>query len=511
MLKLVIVDSTAESRSSLVNTINGFLQGASSDLAYLPQLGVQPLTPQELKFHSTPDICIVGPEIATSELDRLGSIRKLLPECPILVALQSEDHDLALIENLARMGADDFMELDLSAGEFFRKLVMLVRRQRTHKAGKLVVVESGKGGLGVTTLCAALGESLALHKQRIVLVDLDFETQDLARFLQTRPFVNENLQLLFDEKRPVTEEFVQQCIVPVWEESDGLFCMAPCHDTEALFDGRSSYARVLISILEVLDSSYDYIIVDVGSARGSMSKTLHRVADHVLFVLNNDPASLYASVDKLTKIRSCMAPNGHLHVACNAATKHGLAINVLQQEFNIATKLSDETWCSVDLAFDARASRWPGSGETAYSDGKSRLAKGVRAILHDLGCIDDPKARAAALEPSLVQRMSSLLSRGRTSTTGDAQLASGTAHAKLEAPQERQRQLPQPSELAPSEVVPTAPELATEQMVLSKLISEPTLTPKTDTAPEVPKEAPKAEELDQDSEEEVLISKAKVA
>ena len=66
---------------------------------------------------------------------------------------------------------------------------------------QLILVDAGKGGLCVTSVVAGLGDALAAHGKRVLTIDLDMETQDLSRFLQTRPFVNENLQLLLEEQR----------------------------------------------------------------------------------------------------------------------------------------------------------------------------------------------------------------------------------------------------------------------------------------------------------------------
>ena len=45
--------------------------------------------------------------------------------------------------------------------------------------GKVVVVTSGKGGVGKTTSTAALGAALAQNKQKVVVVDFDVGLRNL--------------------------------------------------------------------------------------------------------------------------------------------------------------------------------------------------------------------------------------------------------------------------------------------------------------------------------------------
>lgn len=373
MLNICVVDENAEARNLLVKEINTLLQGDYPELDLLPRIAVKPVAIQELRFNQSPDICILGAALVAREITEVGKIKKLLPNTALIVKADSSLLSLSIVEQLARFGVDDVISDNIDPREFFRKIVLLSRRAGQKASGKLLVVDSGKGGVGVTSVVAGLAELLFEKEKSVVVIDMDFETQDLSRFLQARPFVNESLQLLFDQTRPVTEEFVKQSLVPVWDSEENFFCMPPILESEDLYDSRSAYSRTLVSVLEVLDAMYDVIIVDVGSARGAMLKTLYRVADHVIFLINNDPATLYASSDRLAKARSWMAPASELHVFENQIVKHGLSLSVLRQEFGRATKIKDNEWLEKGISFCPRAARWPGSGTTMYSLGKSNL------------------------------------------------------------------------------------------------------------------------------------------
>lgn len=411
MLKLVVVDSTAQARNRIVRQFTEFLNADIKDLALIPRVTIKPLSPQELKFHAAPDICVVGDEIASREVTTLASIRKLLPDTPILVRLNSACDSLTAIENLAAMGADDTISENVSAIEFFKKVLILAKKRRHAKPGQLILVDSGKGGIGVTTVAAGLAEALMEGGRKVAVLDFDFESQDLARFLQTKPFINENLQLLFDQSRPITEEFVSQCLVPVWEEHPYLYCMPPIAESEDLYDVHASYSRMLLSILEIIDASFDSVVIDSGSARGALLKTLYRVADKVVFVVNNDPATLYACAERITRLKSMMAPNAELLVVENAAVKHGLPAHIMKREFSSAAKLDEREWFDGRLMFCRHGNRWPGSGDTIYSAGTRQMARALTAIGVRLKLIDAEftELPSAAESPGILTQVASRL------------------------------------------------------------------------------------------------------
>ena len=406
MLKVVVVDVTAEARNSLVELVSQFLNSQLHDLNFIPRVSLQPLSPQELKFYGTPDICIVGDVLVTKDLTELRGIRKLLPGTPIMVRTSPALENLSSVEQLARMGADDTITSTMSGAEFLRKLVLLARKSGKARNGKLILVDAGKGGLGVTSVVAGLGDALAAHGKRVLTIDLDMETQDLSRFLQTPPFVNENLQLLLEEQRPITQEFVEQCVSQVWDDEDLLFNLAPCQETDAVYDPRSSYARSLLSVLEILDATYDAVIVDMAGVRGAILRTLYRVADRVVYLVSNDPASLYACVDKLVRVRGWMAADAELCVIENTVQKNGLSNKLLRQEFTRASKIQEIHWANAALPWSSQGARWPGSGGTLFSQGSPSTRKAFHLLLQKLQLVE-----AGEIRDGLSDRLSGLVKR----------------------------------------------------------------------------------------------------
>ncbi len=395
MLNIYVIDVSAESRNQIVNEINGFIQRDIQDNFLIPRLNIKPLAVSEIKFHAAPDICIIGNELVTQELSRIGEIRKLLPESALVVRTKANLENISIFEQFARLGVDDTISEGISALEFFRKIILLTKRGKKTKSGQLILVEGSKGGQGATSVTAAIGEILHEQNKKVLLVDFDSETQDLSRFLLVKPFINENLQYLVDQHRPISEETVMQCIQLIWQDEEDFYCMAPVADSDDLYDSRSIHAKIFLSIFDVLDKVFDYVVVDVGSARGNLARTLYRIADTVICLVNNDPAALYAASSKITSLRSGMSVNASIKVMECVPYKNSLPSSLIRNEISRAARLDPNAWLPNALSYCTHANKWPGSGATLYSSGSKSIKKALTGNLQAIGYIEGEAQNAA--------------------------------------------------------------------------------------------------------------------
>jgi len=412
MLKLVVVDRTAESRHALVGEINRLLASDVPDLAFVPRINVAPLSPREVAFHEAPDICVIGEEIGRGGSSELGDIRRALPETPIIVRLSEKAPNVALIEQLARLGADDIVGGEISPVEFLGKVVLVVRKRGRVRHGRLIVVDGGKGGVGVTTVAAALGDAVVAAGRRVAVWDFDVESQDLSRFLHVRPYVNENLQALFDQQRPITEDFVAQCAVPVWSDHE-LRCITPIAETDNLYASQAAYSRILVSLLEVFDALFDCVVVDVGSARGALLKVLYQAADAVVFVVTPDPAGLFSGAERLRRAKAALSPAGQVVVLENSLGFGGLARGFFRAEFARAAGIDDQAWCVDAVPLSGRGGRWAGSGETFYTLGGKGVVRAFNEVNRRLGFGEAPVTAGSRADVSARVAVGRVLTAGR--------------------------------------------------------------------------------------------------
>lgn len=380
MLKVLVVEKTGEARSRACEFVQGLLPVDASSLEYLPRFDLSACSPDELRFRDAPSILIIGPSIINEDLVSAGALRRIHQTSACIAILPARKADLSTVEHLARMGIDDVVSPDITSTEFQNRLILIARRIARPRSGKLVLVESAKGGVGVTSLVAGMGEAAIAQGLRACVVDLDFETQDLSRFLQARPFISESLQQILDGERAISSEYTEQACVPVQVGQYEMACVPPPPESDAVHESRPDLIRRLVAFTEALDTEYDLVLIDAGACHGNSLRVLERVSDVVLCVVTNDAAALYASIDKVRKIRAQMSPTGKLVVVENAAVGTGLDSSLMREEFRRLAGLAKEEW-AAPVPYSKASATWPGSGNTIFSLLGSKLRRPIEALV----------------------------------------------------------------------------------------------------------------------------------
>ena len=228
MIEVGVVDLSAEGRRKLAALVErwAWVNPDSKNLS-LPRLSTRLLSPEEVRFHGSLDVCLIGPELVACDAAYVATLRKQLSKQILICVLDSRSYSFGMVEQLGRLEVDDILMDTASSDEFFRRLVLLTRRVARRKEGKLVVVDSARGGVGCTFVAAGLAESHFIQGRSVCVVDGDVVSQDLTRFLQSKPFVNEPLKILLDQQRVQTLETVRECVFQVWADEARFVCMPP--------------------------------------------------------------------------------------------------------------------------------------------------------------------------------------------------------------------------------------------------------------------------------------------
>jgi septum site-determining protein MinD len=147
---------------------------------------------------------------------------------------------------------------------------------------KVVVVTSGKGGVGKTTTAASLGAALAREGQRVVLVDFDVGLRNLDLIMGAER------RVVYDVVHVVqgTARLSQALIRDKHVEMLYLLAASQTRDKDALTD--DGVERVI----RELRKSFDWIICDspAGIERGAMLAMRH--ADQAIVVANAEISSV---------------------------------------------------------------------------------------------------------------------------------------------------------------------------------------------------------------------------
>ena len=151
-----------------------------------------------------------------------------------------------------------------------------------------IVITSGKGGVGKTTLAYLIGRRLSSMGQRTLIVDLDLSLNNLDVVAGAEDKVNYYLEDAVSGKCRAKQALVS-C-------GDNLFIMQSSHSLDTLVNGYN--VRLLA---DGLSGNFDYIFFDCPAGLDAGFHRAVSCADEALIVVNCYPASL-RDADKVVNI-----------------------------------------------------------------------------------------------------------------------------------------------------------------------------------------------------------------
>jgi MinD-like ATPase involved in chromosome partitioning or flagellar assembly len=305
----------------------------------------------------------VGPELVGCDAAFVNNLRQHLPDKILLCVLDSRTYSFGLVEQLGRLGVDDVLVDTASSDEFFRRILLLQRRVQTKKKGRLVVVDSARGGVGRTFITAAVAEGWFARGQRVCVVDCDVVSQDLTRFLQVRPHVNDALRVLVDQQRVVTSETVNECIHTVWLDEERFACVPPpAGGDESLF-ASPQVQRGFTAVLEALLIKYDRVVVDTSGLVSSARNTLFQLCDDLFFVVNRDASAAFANRQALSLIAGFLHHDATLTAFLNDNGVGSASPSLLKNQVVV---IAGRPMDYVTIPRSLQAAGWVCSGFTPY-------------------------------------------------------------------------------------------------------------------------------------------------
>lgn len=146
---------------------------------------------------------------------------------------------------------------------------------------EVIVIASGKGGTGKTTVCAALGAALAKDNNRVLIIDCDSGMRgvDMALGISDK--------LVYDIADVISGECEYADALYQVESVPRLYCIA----APLYADDEVSPSLVKNFIDEVRDN-FDYILIDSPAGTGSGFIAAAKGADRALIVINPEPISI---------------------------------------------------------------------------------------------------------------------------------------------------------------------------------------------------------------------------
>ena len=216
-------------------------------------------------------------QITPAELIALEREIRRDPTTSVIATATSQDPDL--IVRAMRAGVQEFLIYPPKPEELAGSVERLMRRMQNDVAGgELVVVYSGKGGLGNTSIAVNLAQAFATTRtnSRVAIVDLVMSGGDVRVFLNLRP--SYDITHLIAKGSLVDAELLNSVLTPC---ADGVWAL-PTADSPEEHDAVDSPA--VGSILTLLKQHFAVTVVDCEHSLSEATLTAFDAADRIVLV-----------------------------------------------------------------------------------------------------------------------------------------------------------------------------------------------------------------------------------
>jgi pilus assembly protein CpaE len=323
---------------------------------------------------------LLGPSYSNEE--SMEQVRSLHNQDPVLVLMMvAETVTADLLRYAMRAGVSDVIESPLdetkieAAIEQFAHDV-LKRRNVAARAGReversergqLITVTSAKGGSGKTVMATNVALLLnRLADKKVVLVDADLQFGDVCLLLQLEPrFTMVNAA---HELHQLDSEMLDSLLT---EHPSGLRVLAA--PLEPAFADDITTAG-LMQMLDVLQETYDYVVVDTASMLDELILSLIEKADQVLMIVDMDLPSVKNAKLALETLRLLKFSTGNVKLVMNRSNSKARLDN---KEIEGALKMEIAAAVPSDAAVPNSVNEGRPVVET---DPKGKVAKGFESV-----------------------------------------------------------------------------------------------------------------------------------
>lgn len=380
-MNILVIEQTSEGQTNLVKMIDSF---DSTDHDTL-DIQVSLATPQNyLSKIQQAEVVILGAGLKEEALLIAKQVKEISPLIEIIMFVSdklysSEAFRLAHISRVRKVIPEKASSLDL-----LQELVSIQEHFRNcgrTKKGQLIVVMQAKGGVGATSLIAALAELSDEARNHTLLWDLDIESKDLSRSFNAKGAQSQLVTAWINGTRELNRESLRESYISV-----GRFVslLTPPHDIATGMDliGHPDSIKTIHRVIELARISQDTIIVDTAGRLSPASGTLLRMADKIIILTDDSLLGLSAGHSFLETLLPLVKNNQDaIRIIC-AGNK--ISNEEIKELLGGNCSLKEEAWSLPAVPFDQGAEKWPGSGNTLYSLGQKQTRRAIEDIATNL-------------------------------------------------------------------------------------------------------------------------------
>jgi pilus assembly protein CpaE len=224
-------------------------------------------------------------------LDFISRINSHFPDCRIIAMSDMPDTDIVV--KTMRAGVREFVSMPIIKDEFLASLSNVYEEltgQRVRKDKcRVLTVYSNKGGVGKTSVATNLALELArITKEKVALVDLNFQLGDVTTFMDLQPSFNISYMLKNPDK--VNKEFLLGTLER-YKDTD-LYILA---DPPFFKQAEDVSRKQIFSLFNILKETFSYVVVDTSATLDAKE----------MAVLDNSDMVFLTSIVNLPALRNC--------------------------------------------------------------------------------------------------------------------------------------------------------------------------------------------------------------
>ncbi len=413
-MKLLILDATTELQAFCAKRIEQFTQ---TDMEML-DLKVKLVNERDYMDRvAEADVLVIGSGVGDRAAAIARSASTAVPWLHIIMFVSDELYGGVAFKAAHAAGVRKVFPDSASPLDFLQELVAIhaeFRREGRTREARVVAVTHAKGGVGATSVAAALAEVCSVYHRRTLLWDMDVETRDLSRSLTVNGAEAQVVSAWVNGSREVNRDSMHDAVIPI--SSDVSVLMPPDRMAESMdLVCHTDSIGLVQRIVDIARLNYDVVIVDTGGRMGPATGALLRSADVVLIVIDDTILGLTAVDLYLTFVKSLVGGTERIVFLVNPYSGALLGVSQIAAELEPAHRLGEAPWRLPPVPNDPKAALWPGSGRTLYSMGQKSTRAVLERIAREIGVIDpaaDGEPRAETEASSGGGWLGRLLNRG---------------------------------------------------------------------------------------------------
>ena len=400
-MKILAVDVTTERQRRLAERIEAL---GDADLELLDvSVNLSGVETFEERM-SDCDVLLFGAGAANKIGGLVRRAKEASPDVYILLVVADQDYERGAFRLTHGRQVRKVLRENGEIFDLLQELVAIdgeLRASGRVRAGRAVLFSQAKGGVGTTTICAALGEVCSMQRRRTLLWDLDIETKDLTRALTAHGDQHRVVEGWLQGTSPLTKAGFLEALLPI---SEHVSLLRPPASIGACLDllTHPEALPIVQRLLHFARITHDAVIIDAGTRLGPAVALLMRESDRVVVVLDDSVLGLTAAHEYLKSLLPILDGDRVLQLLGSGVARPMTQIASMLAEQGLG--LGDHVWSLAPIPFDGGADAWPGVGKTLHSVGRKAVRQALEAdaaALALLGPSTDgpsPRARAAVHE-----------------------------------------------------------------------------------------------------------------